>query len=164
MSTRYPRFKAAACHIASVFLDSARTVDKAVSWIGEAANQGAKLVVFPESFIPGFPVWAGLRSPIVNHDFFRALAREALTIDGPEIGRSGLLPGDTRFMFPSGLPRVLPQVSAASGTRTCSSVLMDLSSTSTVSSSRHSTRSSFGPMVMLEGYVSCRPTWGGWGF
>ena len=29
MSTRYPSFKAAACHAAPVFLDSARTIDKA---------------------------------------------------------------------------------------------------------------------------------------
>lgn len=87
MTAHYPRFKAAACHIASAFLDSAKTIDKAVSWIGEAAGQGANLVAFPESFVPGFPVWAALRAPIVNHDFFRALAREALSVDGPEIGR-----------------------------------------------------------------------------
>ena len=87
MTAHYPRFKAAACHIASVFLDSARTVDKAVSWIGEAAGRGAQLVVFPEGFVPGFPVWAALRAPILNHDFFRALAREGLSADGPEIER-----------------------------------------------------------------------------
>lgn len=87
MSTHYPVFKAAACHVAPVFLDSARTVDKAVSLIEEAANNGAALVAFPEGFVPGFPIWAALRAPIVNHDFFRALAREALRADGPEIGR-----------------------------------------------------------------------------
>jgi aliphatic nitrilase len=82
-------FKAAACHAAPVFLDSARTIDKAVSLIEEAANNGAALVAFPESFVPGFPIWSALRAPIVNHDFFRALAREALRVDGPEIGRIG---------------------------------------------------------------------------
>jgi len=73
--------------MAPVFLDSARTIDKALSVIEEAANNGALLVAFPESFVPGFPVWAALRAPIVNHDFFRALAREALRSDGPEICR-----------------------------------------------------------------------------
>ncbi|HEX2686966.1 MAG TPA: carbon-nitrogen hydrolase family protein [Kofleriaceae bacterium] len=87
MSVTYPAFKAAACHIAPIFLDSAKSVDKAVSWIGEAARAGASLIAFPESFIPGFPVWAALRAPIYNHDFFRALAREALRLDGPEIAR-----------------------------------------------------------------------------
>jgi aliphatic nitrilase len=87
MSGCYPRFKAAAAHVAPVFLDSAATVDKAVSLIEEAARAGAALLAFPESFIPGFPIWVALRAPIYNHDFFRAFAREALRVDGPEIER-----------------------------------------------------------------------------
>lgn len=85
----YPAFKAAACHVSSVFLNTEKTIDKAVSLIGEAAGHGASLVVFPEGFIPGFPIWAALRAPIYNHDFFAALAREALLINGPEIRRLG---------------------------------------------------------------------------
>lgn len=87
MSISYPSFKAAACHAAPVFLDSARTIDKTLDLIEEAASHGAALIAFPESFVPAFPIWAALRAPIVNHDFFRALAREALRVDGPEIGR-----------------------------------------------------------------------------
>ena len=87
MSKHYPTFKAAACHVAPMFLDSARTIDKALSLVKEAASNGASLVTFPESFIPGFPIWAALRAPIFNHDFFRMLAREALRVNGPEIGR-----------------------------------------------------------------------------
>jgi aliphatic nitrilase len=87
MPAHYPTFKAATCHAAPVFLDSSRTIGKALSLIEEAANNGASLVAFPESFVPGFPVWAALRAPILNHAFFLALAREALHIDGPEIGR-----------------------------------------------------------------------------
>lgn len=87
MPLTYPRFKAAACHIASVFLDSAATVEKGVAFIREAANNGASLVAFPESFVPGFPVWAALRPPIENHDFFRALARQSVRRDGEEVAR-----------------------------------------------------------------------------
>ena len=87
VSIHYPAFKAAACHVAPVFLDSARTIDKALSLIEEAAGNGASLVAFPEGFVPGFPIWAALRAPIVNHAFFFALASEALRVDGPEIGR-----------------------------------------------------------------------------
>jgi nitrilase len=85
MSITYPRFKAAACHAAPVFLDSAKTADKACDLIAEAARNGAKLVVFPESFIPGFPIWAALQAPIHSHDFFQALACQSLRLDGPEI-------------------------------------------------------------------------------
>ena len=87
MPVTYPRFKAATCHVSPVFLDSAATVDKAVSLIREAAKAGASLIAFPEGFIPGFPIWAALRAPIHNHDFFRALVTQALRIDGEEIDR-----------------------------------------------------------------------------
>jgi hypothetical protein len=52
MSKSYPMFKAAACHVAPIFLDTARTVDKTLSLIEEAADNGASLVAFPESFVP----------------------------------------------------------------------------------------------------------------
>ena len=87
MPLTYPRFKAAACHIASVFLDSAATVEKGISFIRESAGNGAALVAFPESFVPGFPVWAALRPPIENHDFFRALAMQSVRRDGEEVAR-----------------------------------------------------------------------------
>jgi nitrilase len=87
MFTSYPRFKAAACHTASVFLDAAKSADKASDLIAEAAREGTKLVVFPESFIPGFPVWAALQAPILSHNFFAAMASQAVRLDGPELAK-----------------------------------------------------------------------------
>jgi nitrilase len=84
---RYPRFKAAACHASSVFLDTAKTIDKACDLIGEAARAGASLVAFPESFVPGFPIWAALQAPIHSHDFFMALASQSLRLDSPDIAK-----------------------------------------------------------------------------
>lgn len=86
MSVLYPKFKAAACHVAPVFLDSVASAEKAVALIGEAARAGADLVVFPEGYMPGFPLWAALRAPIHNHDLFKRLAAESVRLDGPEIG------------------------------------------------------------------------------
>jgi len=40
-----------------VVLDLEKTVAKAVVLIHEAASKGAKLVLFPEAFIPGYPAW-----------------------------------------------------------------------------------------------------------
>lgn len=80
-----PTVKVAAAHAASVYMNKAACVDKACSFIAEAAANGAELVVFPESFIPGFPVWAALWAPIYNHDWFKLMVENSVMIDGPEI-------------------------------------------------------------------------------
>lgn len=83
----YPRFKAAAAHVAPAFLDRRATLAKACDVIREAARNGAGLVVFPETYIPAFPVWAALWAPIHNHAYFCKLAEEALVLPGPELAR-----------------------------------------------------------------------------
>jgi nitrilase len=40
-----------------VFLDRAATLNAAVAAIDEAAQGGAQLIVFPETFVPGYPAW-----------------------------------------------------------------------------------------------------------
>lgn len=52
------RFKAAALQIAPVVMDIKKTVEKAVSLIHEVAKNGARIVVFPETFIPTYPNWS----------------------------------------------------------------------------------------------------------
>ncbi|MFH1647874.1 MAG: carbon-nitrogen hydrolase family protein [Chloroflexota bacterium] len=64
MLKEYAVFKAAAVQAAPVFkdrpvyFDSRATLAKAVDLIAEAARNGAKLIVFPETFLPGFPYWS----------------------------------------------------------------------------------------------------------
>lgn len=84
---QYPAYKVAAAHAAPVFLDAARTLDKACALIDEAAHHGARLVAFPEAFVPAFPIWAALEAPIRTHALFKALAADAIEIDGLELRR-----------------------------------------------------------------------------
>ncbi len=56
-------FKAAAVQASPVFLDKKRTVEKACHLINEAGKKGAKLIVFPESFIPCYPDWVWVLPP-----------------------------------------------------------------------------------------------------
>lgn len=83
----YPAYKVAAAHVAPVFLDLDRTISKACSIVEEAARNGAQLIVFPEAFVPAFPVWSALSAPIHNHELFRRLAANSMLVPGPEIAR-----------------------------------------------------------------------------
>jgi nitrilase len=47
----------AAVQAAPILMNRDATITKAVGLIHEAARQGAKLIVFPEVYIPGTPVW-----------------------------------------------------------------------------------------------------------
>jgi nitrilase len=57
MSDSLPKFVAAAVQAAPVYLDREATVDKACDLIHEAGVAGARLIVFPETWIPMYPFW-----------------------------------------------------------------------------------------------------------
>ena len=79
------RVRVAAAHAASPLLDKNACVDKACALIADAAADGARFLVFPESFIPGFPMWDALVRPIDGHEWFVRMARNSLRVDGPEM-------------------------------------------------------------------------------
>lgn len=83
----FPRYKAAAAHVAPVYFDIEKTVDKACDLIAEAARQDIRLLAFPESFIPGYPHWGRIVAPIETDAMFGDMCARGLRIDGPEIAR-----------------------------------------------------------------------------
>jgi len=81
--------RAAAVQAESVVLDLEAGVEKACRLIGEAASQGARLIVFPESFLPVYPsgsLWGrGLSrfgAPQAKKAFAR-MRRASVEIPGP---------------------------------------------------------------------------------
>jgi nitrilase len=85
-------FKIAAVQASSVFLDKDATVEKACRLISEAAGEGAQLVVFPEAFIPGYPLWvwfipSGQTHPL--RELYTELHRNSITIPGRATERLG---------------------------------------------------------------------------
>ena len=60
MAAKATKFKVAAAHAAPVFMDKAATIKKSIRLIEQAAQDDIKLLVFPETFVPGYPVGCSL--------------------------------------------------------------------------------------------------------
>ncbi|MDP9384437.1 MAG: carbon-nitrogen hydrolase family protein [Actinomycetota bacterium] len=80
----------AAVQAAPVFLDLDASVEKAVGLIAQAAERGARVIGFPETWLPGYPAWifgaAGWDDPAAKRAYAR-LARNAVEVPGPAVDR-----------------------------------------------------------------------------
>ena len=85
----FPRFVAAAVQASPVFLDAAATVAKACDLIREAGRNGARLVAFPEVFVPGYPYWNWITDPVSGGPWFERLVRASIFVPGPETAALG---------------------------------------------------------------------------
>lgn len=74
----------AAVQASYVLLNRDACVDKAVTLIARAAQQGARIVMLPEAFIPGAPIWIDSR-PIWDGDgqWYALLVDQAVVVPGP---------------------------------------------------------------------------------
>lgn len=72
----------AAVQATPVFLDRASTVAAAA---GHVAAAGAELVVFPESFVPGYPDWVWRRPPMSDGDWYARLVANAVRVDSTDL-------------------------------------------------------------------------------
>jgi nitrilase len=90
MGERSLKFQAAVAQFAPIFLDRDATVDKACRIIASAAERGARVIAFPEAWIPTFPYWPrALPHPNqrLSIDAYVALYREAVEIPSPATER-----------------------------------------------------------------------------
>jgi len=83
----FPHFKAATVQTAPVFLDVDKTVDKAISFIKEAAANGAQLIAFPEVFISAYPYWNWIMTPVQGSKWYEELYRNSVAVDSAPIRR-----------------------------------------------------------------------------
>jgi predicted amidohydrolase len=91
MGDRYPTPRVAAIQAAPVFLDRDASVTKARGLIAEAGRLGAELAVFPETWLPGYPVWFDRAPGSVLWDdpaakaVYARLVANAVEVPGPAI-------------------------------------------------------------------------------
>jgi len=89
-STSLKPFRAAAVQAAPVFLDRDATVEKACRLIVEAAREGAKLILLPETFVPAYPAWVWVL-PLTRRAevaaLYRELVEQSIEVPGPEVER-----------------------------------------------------------------------------
>lgn len=82
--------RVAAVQATPVVLDAEATVDKTVDLIGEAATEGAKLVVLPECFVSLYPsgAWAAAGARFDGFDeLWERLWQSAVDVNGPLVRR-----------------------------------------------------------------------------
>jgi nitrilase len=73
---------------APAVLDRARSLSKACELVARAAERGARLVVFPEAYVPTYPFWVWCLAPREHThlgELHAALVDQAVTVPGPEL-------------------------------------------------------------------------------
>ena len=82
----------AAVQATYALMDRDATIDRIEELTADAVQRGAQLVVFPEVFVPGTPIWIDTR-PIWDGDdeWFAMLIENAVTIPGPAVDRLAMI-------------------------------------------------------------------------
>jgi len=76
--------KAAAVQIAPDLTSRAGTIERVLNAIAEAAEKGAELIVFPETFVPYYPYFSFVLPPIQQGPEHLRLYEEAVVVPSPE--------------------------------------------------------------------------------
>ena len=94
--------KVACVQAAPVFLDLQATLDKTASLVREAAGNGAKLVAFPETWLPGYPWWIWLGAPIEGMKFLPQYHANSIALGSPEMARLQEIAADSAVTLVTG--------------------------------------------------------------
>jgi nitrilase len=91
MGDEFPVYRVAAVQASPAFMDREASLEKARRLVAEAGSNGAQLAVFPETWLPGFPIWIE-RAPgtaLWDHqpakDAFTRLVANAVEVPGPVV-------------------------------------------------------------------------------
>jgi len=85
--TKLRKYKVACVQATPVIFNIEKTVEKAISLVAEAAAKGCELVVFPETFIPGYPSGLGFGTVVgsrteAGRDQFKEYWQNSVEVPG----------------------------------------------------------------------------------
>jgi aliphatic nitrilase len=83
MDTEDKVFKVAAIQLSPVLFDRDGTAEKVINAVGKCGQEGIRLAVFPETFIPNYPYFAWVQPPAVIAELHGRLYEQAVDIPGP---------------------------------------------------------------------------------
>jgi nitrilase len=83
MSADKRKVRAAAVQIAPDFERPEGTLDRVCTAIDEAAAKGVQLIVFPETFVPYYPYFSFVRTPVASGADHMRLYERAVVVPGP---------------------------------------------------------------------------------
>lgn len=78
-------FRVVAVQATPAYLDREATLELAVEQVRAAGAAGAQLVVFPESFVPGYPDWVWRSNPWRDGEWYARFQDQAVDVDGPAL-------------------------------------------------------------------------------
>ena len=83
MSTYGSSTLVAAVQAAPVFFDREATIEKVDALTKEAAAAGARLVAFPEGFVPTYPDWVWRTTPWADGEWYARWVDQCVDVPGP---------------------------------------------------------------------------------
>ncbi|MGA2289725.1 carbon-nitrogen hydrolase family protein [Bradyrhizobium sp.] len=86
MGVQHQKYKVAVVQAAPVWLDLDATIGKTIALINEAAENGAKLIAFPEAFVPGYPwyIWMGAPAWAIGRGFVQRYFDNSLSYESAQ--------------------------------------------------------------------------------
>jgi nitrilase len=81
-------FRVTAVQATPAYLDRDATLDIVADQISAAGADGADLVVFPESFVPGYPDWVWRHNPWSDADWYARFQDQAVELPGPALDKA----------------------------------------------------------------------------
>lgn len=70
-----------------IWFDLAATTDKTIDLITDAARADAELIAFPETWLPGYPLFLWSHTPAEQAGFVAGYHENSVDVDGPEVTR-----------------------------------------------------------------------------